>query len=143
MKRYLLGYLGAYLLTLAAFGALLLVSLSNWLFSDSPLWFDVLMAVAMVLPPLAVGEVMGRHPGPKPPERPVKGLLVLLAVMLLPVLSCDAGNETEILAWPGILLGAAVEELLDVSNYWDGLFPLLGNLGLPLLYHLGWRWGRE
>ena len=42
MKRYLLSYLAAYVASLAAFGVIMVIAISNWFFTDSPLWFDVL-----------------------------------------------------------------------------------------------------
>lgn len=59
MKRYLLSYLAAYVASLAAFGVIMVIAISNWFFTDSPLWFDVLGVIVTALPALALGEVLG------------------------------------------------------------------------------------
>ena len=61
MKRYLLSYLAAYVASLAAFGVIMVIAISNWFFTDSPLWFDVLGVIVTALPALALGEVLGRR----------------------------------------------------------------------------------
>ena len=53
MKRYLLSYLAAYVASLAAFGVIMVIAISNWFFTDSPLWFDVLGVIVTALPALA------------------------------------------------------------------------------------------
>ena len=50
MKRYLLSYLAAYVASLAAFGVIMVIAISNWFFTDSPLWFDVLGVIVTALP---------------------------------------------------------------------------------------------
>ena len=54
MKRYLLSYLAAYVASLAAFGVIMVIAISNWFFTDSPLWFDVLGVIVTALPALAL-----------------------------------------------------------------------------------------
>ena len=61
VKRYLLSYLAAYVASLAAFGVIMVIAISNWFFTDSPLWFDVLGVIVTALPALALGEVLGRR----------------------------------------------------------------------------------
>ena len=89
MKRYLLSFLGSYLGSLLAFGLILLIALSQWMFSETPLWFDILCVIAVTLPLLAFGQMSGRHPGKHPPQK----------------------------SWIGLVV--------------------------PVVYHLGWCWGRE
>lgn len=141
MRRYLLSYLAAYLASLAAFGGMLLIGIANWLFTDSPLWFDVLCVVVVCLPVLALGEVFGRRPKAKLVQKPVRGLVILLAVMAAMGIASGLVESFQLISWPGLLLGNAIQTLLGGSGYWDGAFILLGNLLLPALFHLGWYWG--
>lgn len=143
MRRYLLSFLGAYLGSILAFVGMLFVALSQWMFSETPLWFNILCVAAVILPVLALGQLAGRHPGKNPPTKLWIGLMILLGIM--GVLAC-AGAFSEplrMLSWPGLLIGEAVGELLRVKGYWDGAMPLLGNLMVPVVFHLGWCWGRE
>lgn len=142
MRRYLLSYLAAYLVSLAVFGGMLLIAIGNWLFSDSPLWFDVLCVFAVCLPVLALGEVFGRRPKAKLVQRPIFGLLILLIIMTVMGVVSGLAEGLQLLSWPGLLLGNAIQTAFGGSGYWDGAFILLGNLLLPLLFHLGWHWGR-
>lgn len=141
MRRYLLSYLGAYLTSLAAFGVMLLIGISNWLFTDSPLWFDELCVVVTCLPVLALGEVFGRRPKAKLVQKPIRGLMVLLAIMTTMGIASGVVGDLQLLSWPGLLLGNAIQTALGGGSYWDGAFILIGNLLLPLLFHLGWHWG--
>ena len=50
MKYYLLGFLGAYIVSLLMFIGMLAIAVANWLFSSSPLWFDVLCVILTALP---------------------------------------------------------------------------------------------
>lgn len=141
MKRYLLSYLAAYVASLAAFGVIMVIAISNWFFTDSPLWFDVLGVIVTALPALALGEVLGRRFKAKQAGRPLRGLLILLAIMAILAFKTELHEYLYIASWPGLLIGNALQTVFDVSNHWDGAFVLLGNLLLPLLFHLGWRWG--
>lgn len=141
MRRYLLGYLASYAVSILAFAAMMLLAIGNWLFTDSPLWFDVLWVIAAALPVLALGEVFGRKPEAKKDRGNGLGLGILLAGMGLLTLISGASEFLQILIWPGLLLGNVMQTLLGGSGYWDGAFILLGNLSMPLLFHLGWRWG--
>jgi len=143
MKRYLLSFLGAYLVSLVALVGLLFVALSQWMFSETPLWFDVLCVIAAILPNLALGQVAGRHPGPCPPQKLWLGLVILLIIFAGMAFVSVSSEPLRMLSFPGLLIGEAVEELLHMRGYWDGAGPLIGNLLVPLVYHLGWRWGRE
>lgn len=141
MKRYLLSFFAAYLASVAAFLGMLVIAISNWLFTDSPLWFDVLCVIVVVLPMLALGEVFGRRPKAKLVQKPGLGLIILLAIMTILAFLSAAGDAFQMLSWPGLLLGNAIQTILGGSSYWDGAFILLGNLLLPMLFHIGWRWG--
>ena len=136
MKRYLLSYLAAYVASLAAFGVIMVIAISNWFFTDSPLWFDVLGVIVT-----ALREVLGRRFKAKQAGRPLRGLLILLAIMAILAFTTELHEYLYIASWPGLLIGNALQTVFDVSNHWDGAFVLLGNLLLPLLFHLGWRWG--
>lgn len=141
MKRYLLSFLAAYLASVGAFVVMLLIGLSNWFMTDSPLWFDVLCVIVVVLPMLALGEVFGRRPKAKLVQKPGLGLIILLAIMTILAFLSAAGDTFQMLSWPGLLLGNAIGTLLGGSGYWDGAFIIIGNLMLPVLFHIGWRWG--
>ena len=142
MRRYLLSYLVAYTASLAAFSVMLLIALGNWLFTDSPLWFDMLCVIAVCLPVLALGEILGRRPKARLVHKPVRGLMILLALMAAMGAASELVEILQILSWPGLLLGNVMQTALDRTNHWDGVFILLGNLLLPLLFHLGWHWGQ-
>ncbi len=141
MKRYLLSFLAAYLASVGAFVVMLLIGLSNWFMTDSPLWFDVLSVIVVVLPMLALGEVFGRRPKAKLVQKPGLGLIILLAIMTILAFLSAAGDTFQMLSWSGLLLGNAIGTLLGGSGYWDGAFIIIGNLMLPTLFHVGWRWG--
>lgn len=143
MKRYLLSFLGAYLVSILIFVGMLFVALSQWMFSETPLWFDILCVCAVILPLLALGQVSGRHPGKNPPAKPGIGLMILLGIMGVLAWAGAFSEPLRILSFPGLLIGEALGEILHVKGYWDGAMPLLGNLVVPLLFHLGWTWGRE
>ena len=142
MRRYLLSYLVAYMASLAAFLGMLLIAIGNWLFSDSPLWFDVLYVVVVCLPILALGEVFGRRPKAKLVQKPDRGLLILLVVMAVTGIAGGLVESLQMFSWPGLLLGNVIQTVLGRAHYWEGAFILLGNLLLPPLFHLGWHWGQ-
>ena len=142
MRRYLLSYLAAYLTSLAVFWGMFLIAIGNWLFTDSPLWFDILCVIAVCLPVLALGEVFGRRPKARLVHKSVRGLLISLALMAAMGIVGGLVESLQMISWPGLLLGNAIQKALGGSGYWDGVFILLGNLLLPLLFHLGWHWGR-
>lgn len=143
MKRYLLSYLAAYLTSIAAFVAMLLIGLSNWFMTDSPLWFDLLCVIVVALPMLALGELLGRRPKAKLVKKPGSGLVIALAVMTLLAFLSAVSDTLATLSWPGLLLGNAVLTILGGSSFLDGACVLVGNLLMPLLFHMGWRWGTE
>ena len=141
MKRYLLSFGAAYLASVAAFLGMLVIAISNWLFTDSPLWFDVLCVIMTALPVLALGEVFGRHPKAKQEQKTGTGLIILLIIMTMIAFLSSASDAFQVISWPGLLLGNAIGTLLGGSGYWDGGFIVVGNLMLPVLFHIGWRWG--
>ena len=149
MKRYLIGSLLAYGAAVFVFVGVLLVSLSNWLFSDSPLWFDVLAVLMEVLPMLALGELAGRRAKHIPSREIVPGFVFLLCVMLGMAVMQEQMMETSILvlvAGPCALMGGMLQALAELLNlgggYWESLFLLFGPLLLPVTYHIGWHWGQ-
>ena len=121
MKRYLLSFLAAYLASVAAFFAMLVI--------------------VVALPMLALGEVFGSRPKAKLVQKPGLGLLILLLIMTLLAFLSAVGDAWVLLSWPGLLLGNAILTIFGGSGYWDGAFILTGNLMLPVLFHIGWRWG--
>ena len=141
MKRYFLSFLAAYAASVAAFLGMLLIGLAYWFMTDSPLWFDVLCVVVVALPVLALGEVFGRRPKARQVKNTGRYLLILLAVMTVMAFLSAAGDAFQMLSWPGLLLGKAIQTLLGGAGYWDGAFIILGNLIISLLFHIGWRWG--
>lgn len=143
VKRYLLSFLGAYLGSMLAFVGMLFVALSQWMFSETPLWFDILCVIAVILPLLALGQVAGRHPGKYPVKKSWVGLAILLVLFCVLSFVGSISELLRMLSFPGLLIGEGVGELLHLKGYWDGARPLVGNLLVPLVYHLGWCWGRE
>ena len=141
MKRYFLSFLAAYAASVAAFLGMLLIGLAYWFMTDSPLWFDVLCVVVVALPVLALGEVFGRRPKVRQVKNTGRYLLILLAVMTVKAFLSAAGDAFQMLSWPGLLLSNAIQTLLGGAGYWDGAFIILGNLIIPVLFHIGWRWG--
>lgn len=141
MKRYFLSFLAAYAASVAAFLGMLLIGLAYWFMTDSPLWFDVLCVVVVALPVLALGEVFGRRPKARQVKNTGRYLLILLAVMTVMAFLSAAGDVFQMHSWPGLLLGNAIQTLLGGAGYWDGAFIILGNLIIPVLFHIGWRWG--
>ena len=143
MRRYILSFIGAYLVAIVVFVGLLLVALSQWMFSETPLWFDIFCVMAMTLPILALGQVSGRHPGKCPPQKPWIALVILLLIFAGLAFVSNISEPLRVLSFPGLLIGEGVGELLRMKGYWDGARPLLGNLLVPVVYHLGWCWGRK
>lgn len=143
MKRYLLSFCAAYLASVVAFLGMLVIAISNWLFTDSPLWFDVLCVIVTALPVLALGEVFGRRPKAKQVQKTGTGLIILLIIMTLLAFMSETNDAFQVVSWPGFLLGNAIGTLLGGSGYWDGAFIIIGNLMLPVLFHLGWLWGKN
>lgn len=143
MKRYLLSFLVSYLVSLLAFGLMLLIALSQWMFSETPLWFDILCVIAVTLPLLAFGQMSGRHPGKRPPQKSWIGLVVLLVLFCGLAFVSTVSEPLRVLSFPGLLIGEGVGEVLHMKGYWDGAKPLMGNLLVPVVYHIGWCWGRE
>ena len=141
MKRYFLSFLAAYAASVAAFLGMLLIGHAIWFLTDSPLRFDVLCVVVVALPVLALGEVFGRRPKARQVKNTGRYLLILLAVMTVMAFLSAAGDAFQMLSWPGLLLGNAIQTLLGGAGYWDGAFIILGNLIIPVLFHIGWRWG--
>ena len=141
MKRYFLSFLAAYAASVAAFLGMLLIGLAYWFMTDSPLWFDVLCVVVVALPVLALGEVFGRRPKARQVKNTGRYLLILLAVMTVMAFLSAAGDVFQMLSWPGLLLRNAIQTLLGGAGYWDGAFIILGHLIIPVLFHIGWRWG--
>lgn len=126
-----------------AFVGMLFVALSQWMFSETPLWFDILCVIAVILPLLALGQVAGRHPGKYPVKKSWVGLAILLVLFCVLSFVGSISELLRMLSFPGLLIGEGVGELLHLKGYWDGARPLVGNLLVPLVYHLGWCWGRE
>lgn len=150
MKRYLIGFLLSYAAAALVFLGVLLLAIANWLFSDSPLWFDVLAVVLEVLPVLAIGEWMGHRAKQTVGKREVfRGFALLLVVMAGMAFVQESMMDMDgliPLAGPCALMGGmlqAIAELVDVRGAWDGLLMLLGPLLLPLAYQLGWHWGQN
>ena len=109
MRRYLLGFLGAFLLFAVILAALIWAALANWLFSDSPLWFDLLFFMAVFLPFPLVGDLVSRRSGPVPLRAP---LVTMAAAVVL------AG----LLAWsyehPVVLVPLAFPALYHLGWRW-------------------------
>ena len=147
MKRYLLGYLGAWLAALAVCWGLVFVALMNWMFSRSPLWFDLLLVLLAALPFPAAGWLANRKTRRRPPRWGLPVLLAVMAATALLTAYTDVSADAVILTLPGQLLGGGIglvlERFVRIDSYWEGALMVAGHLLLPLLYHLGWRWSME
>lgn len=113
MIRYLLGFFGALVLEALLLLGLIWVALENWLFSSSPLWFDLLFWFGMAIPFPMTGDLVSRRAAPAP------GWAVLL----------PAATS---LALTGLLL-----------SWGHDVAVALMPLAFPVLYHLGWLWGQN
>lgn len=153
MKRYVLSFLAACAAALAVTAGLMAVSLANWFFGPSPLWFDFLSAILVLLTFLAAGELAGRRAKKKAALTPRRGLIVLIDVMV--VLALLGNLELEplnLLSAPGMVTGNALVALLDLQYRWGyqvylrWVWPMVSILGAVVqafLFHLGWTWGRQ
>lgn len=141
MKKYLLWFGLAWALSTVLAFAMLVAALAGWMFSETPLWFDLLYLIVTAFPYLFIGEVAGRRA--QPVENLRRGMLLLLCVMTgVALMGGLADNNLRLISVPGWILGSLLARLLPLSGYWEGALILLGHLLLPLLYHLGWHWGK-
>ena len=139
MKRYLLGYLAAWILSLLVTVGMTVASL-YWMFTGTPLWFELVFLAVTAMPYILIGQLMSRKAKRSVPRW---GVALLLAVLGLWSVATAFLQETALLLTaPGLLLGQVLEPL-PISGWFDGLWILLGHLLLPVLYQLGWYWGRE
>jgi len=154
MKRYTLCFLGAFAVSIVLALALMLIGLAGWFMSKTPLWFDLLCAILGLLPFLAVGELAGRQAKRKNVCAPRRGLAALLVAMAVAgtVMWRLEGGWLYVLGWPGMLVGNLPVALFDLKYRWgyqvylhwvEPISILLAHLLLPLLFHLGWRWGEN
>lgn len=142
MKRYLLSFLAAYLAAVGVTLGLLLIGLANWLFSNTPLWFEMLCVVLVSLTVLGMGEVLGSRPKAREVKTPIRVLLVLLVVMAVLSLIIDmAESMLYVISFPGMMLGAMLQSIFEIRPQWEYLCYGIGNLLVPGLFHLGWHWG--
>ena len=143
MKRYLLSYLGAYAAAVAVSLVMLLIALMNWLFTDSPAWFEALTVVLIGLTVLGLGELFGSRPKAKNVEKPWCGFLILLPVMaVLGLVPAMTESILYAVSLPGMMLGGMVHSMLELRYNWDYWCYGIGNVMIPCLFHLGWHWGR-
>ena len=138
MKRYLLGYLAAWLLSLLVTVVMTVASL-HWMFTGTPLWFEFAFLAVTAIPYILIGQLVSRKAKrPAPRWCPV---LLLAALALWSVATAFLQETALLLTAPGLLLNQVLEPL-PVSGWFDGRWILLGHLLLPLLSQLGWRWGK-
>lgn len=144
MKRYGMGFWGAYLLSVAVSVGMFFLALANWMFSDSPPWFDILFVIVILLPFPAMGDFLA-HKGIDSEKKFRKTAIIHIAIQI--GLAFLGGfllgeNLLQVIVWPGTLPGSALREMLDYHGFWDSLFPVVSHALLPVLYHLGWAMGR-
>lgn len=152
MKRYVLSFLAAYAAALAVTAGLMAVSLANWFFGPSPLWFDLLSAILVLLTFLAAGELAGRRAKRKDASTPKRGLFLLTDTMVILALLGNLELEPlHLLSAPGMVTGNALVVLLDLKYRWGyqthlhWVWPLTSMLSAAvqaILFHLGWKWGQ-
>ena len=144
MKRYVIGFWGTYLLAIALSVGMFFLTIANWLFTDSPPWFDMLWVIVLLLPFLAAGDLLAHKSSISKSARR-KALVIHIVIQLgFGLLGNVLLGESvlQVIVWPGSLLGAGLRELLDMNSYWDGAFLPLGHVLLPVLYHFGWLMGK-
>lgn len=100
MRRYLLGFLGAFLLFAAILAALVWAALANWLFSDSPLWFDLLFWFGVILPFPMTGDLVSRRSAPAPLQAPLVTAAAVVVLAGLLIWSCEHPVALAPLAFP-------------------------------------------
>ncbi len=148
MRRYLLGFLWTYLFSLAVTAGLVFFAFFHWFMQASPLWFDVLTLVLLLLPFLAGGQLTGRKPGNPPLRSPAKVLTLLLVLTVgVSALDCfsslDFSGMLGLTALPCLGTGNVVVILFPILAPAEKLINCLGGAIPALLFHLGWHWGQE
>ena len=153
MKRYLLSYLVTYFVSLAVTAGVFFIGLANWFFGPSPIWFDTLSAVVLLLIFLAAGWLLGHRAKRKGGTTPRQGFLLLAGLMvILAVLGILELNPVYLLSAPGMVIGNAVEVLFDLKYRWGYqthlriVWPLVSIMGAVVqaaLFHLGWKTGQR
>ena len=145
MKRYVIGFWGAYLLSAAVSVGMFFLAIANWLFSDSPPWFDMLFVIAILLPFPAMGDFLAHKVKSDSGKVFGKTIIIQIAIqIMLAILGSFLLGEhlLQVIVWPGTLPGSVLREALDLNHHWDDLFPVIGHILLPVLYHLGWLMGK-
>lgn len=144
MKRYVIGFWGTYLLSAALSVGLFFVAVGNWLFSVVPPWFGMLWLVVILLPFLAVGDLLAHKSAVSKSTRRKAFAIHIVIQLGFGILGGFLLGESvlQVVVWPGSLLGAGLRDLLDINSYWDGAFLPLGHALLPVFYHLGWCMGK-
>ena len=153
VKRYVSSFLVTYILALGVTAGIFFIGLATWFFGPSPLWFDTLSALLLLLTFLAAGWSWGHRAKKKGGATPRHGLFLLIGIML--VLAIPGILELSplyLLAAPGMVVGNAVEVLFELKYRWGYqahlhfVWPLVNLLGAVLqavLFHLGWKLGRK
>ena len=149
MRRYLLSFLGAFAVSEAVLWGMTALGFYLWFWDEPPLWFETLWLIAVLLPFPALGEFFGRRPGAAAVRKDWRGLWILSGVMMALSILNAAGIHIPNFASPGELLGGFIKNAVGLRRWyrWKGIvlnhaFAFLGNLLIPPLFHLGWRWGR-
>ena len=153
MKRYVVSFLTTYIVALAVTAGIFFIGLVNWFFGPSPVWFDTLSAVVLLLIFLAAGWLWGRRAKRKGGTTPWQGFLLLVGIMvILAVLGILELNPVYLLSAPGMVIGNAVEVLFDLKYRWGYqthlhiVWPLVSIMGAVIqaaLFHLGWNIGKK
>ena len=141
MKRYFWGFVLTYAVSAAVFLGLLGVVLYNWFFGGTPAWFYVLCIILVMLPFPVGGKIIGSRMRERV-GKPGKMFFILLGAMLLTgIAGAFLFGETSMLAFPGALIGAALEELLYLNL--EEIFTVVAQTSFALLFHLGWKMGQR
>lgn len=151
MRRYLLSFLLAFVLSYLILGGVVLLEFFLYFLEDPPWGSYVLCGIAIALPFPLLGRFFSRRSSAARFPKAWRGALILSAVMALLSVLDTAELSIPFLITPGQGIGASLHGCLPGVRYvyrWNGLplehvFTWIGNLLLPPLFHFGWLRGRE
>ena len=151
MRRYLLGFLAACAVSYLVLWSVALLGFFLYFLDNPPLLFHILSGIVFALPFPLLGKFFASRPGAAQVQREERGVLILSALMVVLSLLDTSEISIPFLVSPGQGIGAFLHECIPGLRHvyrWNGIvldhvFTWIGNLLLPPLFHLGWRWGRS
>ena len=154
MKRYLLSFFAAYALACGASFAMLLAGLVNWFFGPTPVGFDILSALTVLMVFCGVGIFSGWRAKKKGAATPRWGALFCVAALAVLGFLESIGVEEmlSLVGMSGVTVGNAVVSAFDLTYRWGYqtyqkmVWPAVGTLSAAaqgVIFHLGWTLGRK